>query len=158
LTRGKVYLHIIAMQSNLAECADCLCLASRRAARQITRTFDRELRPYGLRATQFTVLVMLSLRGAMTIGELAEALGVERTTLTRNLALLEEASWVKCQRAEKDARSRTVTVTENGRAIVARAFLAWRRAQDITAGAIGSSGAAALRRLARAALRVEQNG
>jgi len=55
---------------DLAECADCLCLASRRA-RRITRTFDRELRPYGLRATQFTVLVMLFLRGDMTIGQLA---------------------------------------------------------------------------------------
>ena len=64
-------------------------------ARRITRTFDRELRPYGLRATQFTVLVMLSLRGDMTIGQLAEALGAERTTLTRNLALIEDAAWVK---------------------------------------------------------------
>src|SRR5215467_11015973 len=43
----------------LIECADCLCLASRRAARQITRVYDRELRPYGLRVTQFTVLVIL---------------------------------------------------------------------------------------------------
>ena len=74
---------------NLIECADCLCLASRRAARRITRVYDRELRPYGLRVTQFTVLVMLSLRGALTISELAKALGAERTTLTRNLALIE---------------------------------------------------------------------
>jgi DNA-binding MarR family transcriptional regulator len=94
----------------------------------------------------------------MTIGELAEALGLERTTLTRNLALLEDASWVKCQPAEKDARSRIVTVTEEGRAIVARAFPAWRRAQDITAAAIGAGGAAALRGLTRAALRLERNG
>jgi DNA-binding MarR family transcriptional regulator len=106
-------------------------------ARRITRTFDRELRPYRLRATQFTVLVMLSLRGDMTIGQLAEALSAERTTLTRNLALIEDAAWVKI----RPARSRVVAVTDKGRAVVAKAFPAWRKSQDITAAAIGSDGA-----------------
>ena len=138
---------------NLIECADCLCLASRRAARRITRIYDRELRPYGLRVTQFTVLVMLSLRSAMTIGELAEALGAERTTLTRNLALIEALSWVKIQRAEEDARSRVVTVTDEGRGVVAEAFPAWRKAQDLITEVIGADGASALRGLSRAALR-----
>jgi DNA-binding MarR family transcriptional regulator len=139
-------------QSNLRECADCLCLASRRAARRITRAFDRELRPHGMRATQFTVLAMLSLCGAMTIGKLAEALGAERTTLTRNLALIEDASWVRIQPAEKDARSRVVAVTDQGRAAVVNAFPAWRRAQNRAAAAIGSAGAAALQSLAGAPL------
>ena len=140
-------------EPSFAECAECLCLASRRAARRITRAFDRELRPYGLRATQFTILVMLSLRGATSIGELAEALGAERTTLSRNLALIETAGWVKIEPAEEDARSRIVTVTDKGRAVAAGAFPAWRKAQQMTASAIGSDGASALRRLARAALR-----
>lgn len=137
--------------TNFAECADCLCLASRQVARRITRTFDRELRPYGVRATQFTVLVMLSLRGAMTIGELAETIGVERTTLTRNLALIERASWVKIEPGEDDARSRIVTVTDAGRATLARAFPGWRKAQEATATAVGSDAVSALRGLARAA-------
>ena len=123
------------------------------AARRITRIYDRELRPYGLRVTQFTVLVMLSLRGAMTIGELAEALGAERTTLTRNLALIEAVSWVKIQPAEEDAPSRVVTVTDKGRAVVAEAFPAWRKAQGLITEAIGADGASALRGLSRATLR-----
>ena len=149
-----MYLHIsiVSTSPNLIECADCLCLASRRAARQITRVYDRELRPYGLRVTQFTVLVMLSLRGAITIGELAAALRVERTTLTRNLALIEAESWVKIQPAEKDARSRVVTVTDKGRVVVAEAFPAWRKAQNSLTEAIGVDGASALRGLSRAAL------
>jgi len=141
----------VSTEPSFAECAECLCLASRRAARRITRTFDRELRPYGLRATQFTILAMLTLRGATSIGELAESLGAERTTLTRNLALIEEAGWVEIKPAEDDARSRIVTVTDQGRVTVASAFPAWRKAQDATAAAIGANGAAALRRLARAA-------
>ena len=137
---------------NLIECSDCLCLASRRAARQITRVYDRELRPYRLRVTQFTILAMLSLRGAMTIGELAEALGAERTTLTRNLALIEAESWVQIQAAEEDARSRVVTVMDKGRAAIAATFPAWRKAQSLITEAIGADGASALRGLSRAAL------
>jgi DNA-binding MarR family transcriptional regulator len=88
---------------------------------------------------------MLSLRGDMTIGQLAEALGAERTTLTRNLALIEDAAWVKIRPAEDDARSRVVAVTDKGRTVVAKAFPGWRKSQDITAAAIGSDGASALR-------------
>jgi DNA-binding MarR family transcriptional regulator len=104
-----------------------------------------------VRATQFTVLVMLSLRGAMTIGELAEAIGVERTTLTRNLALIERASWVKIEPGEDDARSRIITVTDAGRATLAKAFPGWHKAQEATAAAVGSNAVSALRGLARAA-------
>ena len=98
------------------------------------------------------MLVMLSLRGAMTISELAEALGAERTTLTRNLALIEALSWVKIRPGEEDARSRVVTVSEKGRAVVAAAFPAWRKAQSLMTEAIGANGASALRGLSSAAL------
>lgn len=143
-------MHIMSTGPNFAKCADCLRLASQRAARRITRAFDRELRPYELRVTQFTIFVILSLRGAMTIGELAEALGSERATLMRNLALIENAGWIKTEPAEDDARSRIVSVTDAARETVARAFRGWRKAQAATAAAIGSDGTAALRRLARA--------
>jgi DNA-binding MarR family transcriptional regulator len=102
--------------------------------------------------TQFTILVMLSLRGAVTIGELANALGVERTTLTRNLVLIEAEAWVEIQPAEADARSRVVTVTNKGRAVIAEAFPAWRKTQSLITEAIGADGASALQALSRAAL------
>ena len=95
---------------------------------------------------------MLSLRGPMTIGELAEALGAERTTLTRNLALIEAESWVQIRSAKEDARSRVVTVTGKGRAVVAEAFPSWRKAQSLITEAIGADGASALRGLSRAEL------
>ena len=84
----------------LTETAQCLCLASRRAARAITRVFDRELRAHGLRATQFTLLATLSLKGEQTISELAEFIDADRTTMTRNVALAEEKSFVEVRRHE----------------------------------------------------------
>ena len=88
---------------DLSECGDCLCLASRRAARSITRAFDRKLRASGLRATQFTILVMLARAGPLSIGHLADALGAERTTLTRNLALIEAKRWVQISAGRRRA-------------------------------------------------------
>ncbi len=135
-------------EPDLLQCRDCLCLASRRAARALTRAFDRQLRPHGIRTTQFSALTMLLLRGPLTIGELAESLGVERTTLTRNLALLEKKGWVDI-RAGDDARSRVVAATKKGRATVNAALPAWRKAQQAAAAAIGRDGVDALRALAR---------
>jgi DNA-binding MarR family transcriptional regulator len=131
------------------ECADCLCLASRKAARAITRAYDRQLRTHGLRATQFTVLAMLELKGPQPIGELARALGTERTTLTRNLALIEEQSLVT-MRSGDDARERIVAIAPEGRKALEKALPAWRRAQEEVTGSIGAPLADSLRRLARA--------
>ena len=139
-------------EPDLSECAGCLCLASRRAARRITRSFDRLLRPHGLRVTQFTILVMLMLRGPLMISELAEKLGIERTTLSRNLALLDAAGWVRV-RPSHDGRSRSISVTAKGRAVVAASMDAWREAQNSVAAAIGPSGVNALRTLSRASTR-----
>jgi DNA-binding MarR family transcriptional regulator len=136
------------MNTELAECANCLCLPSRRAARTVTRVFDRKMRPFGIRATQFSALVMLSPRGVLTIGELAQSLGLERTTLTRNLELIEAKGWLKIKVGD-DALSRVVSVTPKGRAAVTAAFGAWHEAQGAALSEIGSSGAKAIRVAAR---------
>ena|SRR5437660_873211 len=135
---------------NLAECADCLCLASRRAARTITRAFEKQLRPHGIRAPQFSLLALLELKGPQTIGALADALGADRTTLTRNLALVERQSLVRIRPGD-DARSRIVTIAPKGRSALKNAFPAWRKAQSALSAAIGRQMADSLRQLARSA-------
>jgi DNA-binding MarR family transcriptional regulator len=115
---------------DLKVCATCHCLAARRRARTITRLFDEKLRPHGLRATQFSVLVGLALSGSRPIGALAEALGLEHTTLTRGAALLERNGWIESDQSP-DGRERPLRLTSAGRAKLEEAFPAWREAQDI---------------------------
>src|SRR5436309_16128709 len=95
---------------DLSLCASCHCLAARRRARAITRLFDEKLRPQGLRATQFSVLVGLAVAGPMPMGALADALGLERTTLTRGAALLERNGWIGTDRST-DGRERPLRLT-----------------------------------------------
>jgi DNA-binding MarR family transcriptional regulator len=135
--------------SDISECQDCLCLASRAASRAITAVFDRHLRPHGIRATQFTLLTMLMLRGGTPIGVLAKSLGMDRTTLTRNVALLETKGWVQSRTGGSDARSHIVSVMGSGAKVARSALPAWRAAQNSVAGAIGVTGVTAMHRLAR---------
>ena len=115
---------------DLSACRDCHCLAARRHARAITRLFEEKLRPHGLRATQFSVLAALALRGPTPVKELAETLGLERTTLTRIGALLERNGWLSIAQSD-DARERPLRLTGAGRRKLEAAFPAWKEAQDL---------------------------
>jgi DNA-binding MarR family transcriptional regulator len=112
----------------------CACFNVRRAARAITQHYDRVLAPSGLRATQFTLLVALGRAGAIPFTRLADVLGMDRTTLTRNLSPLERDGLLTI-RPGPDRRVKLVTITEKGREVLTRAIPLWQDAQRrITAG------------------------
>lgn len=127
--------------------ADCFCLASRQAARKITRLYDGYMQKAGMRSTQFTILSQLLLRGEMPIGKLAGILGMERTTLTRNLTLPEARKWISIK-AGDDPRSRLVGITARGRTIVRRGLPYWAQAQAHVGRMLAADGQAALKTLA----------
>lgn len=108
--------------------AGCACHKVRLAARAVTRTYDEALRSSGLRATQFAVLVAIADAGSMSITALAETLGMDRSSLTRNLAPLEQAGLVEVG-AEGWRRSRKLALTASGAARLAEATPLWQRAQ-----------------------------
>lgn len=134
--------------SALFDTTRCLCLAARRASRAITREFDQALRAHGLRATQFTLLSALHLAGSKSIGELAELLSADRTTLTRNLAVAEQHDWVTLRPDRNDARSRIATITPKGVRALLAALPDWQKTQRRLTEEIGPQTAASLRELA----------
>jgi DNA-binding MarR family transcriptional regulator len=98
------------------------------AARAVTRAYDRALQPSGLRSTQFTILVAASVAGGVPLHRLAKILGLERTTLTRNLAAIERKGLIEV--AEVDGRTRNVIVLPAGEALLTQALLLWDQAQE----------------------------
>ncbi|KRR22477.1 MarR family winged helix-turn-helix transcriptional regulator [Bradyrhizobium retamae] len=126
--------------------AGCFCLASRQAARKITRLYDSYMQESGIRSTQFTILSQLMLRGEMPMGRLAGILGMERTTLTRNLAVLEQQKWISIK-AGDDPRARVIGITGQGRSVVRRSFPFWSKAQAHMGKLLGADGQAALKLL-----------
>ena len=118
----------------------------RRAARQLTRDYDRVLKPAGLKLTQYSVLANLVRSGGLSITALAERLAMDRTTLTRNLRPLEKAGWIAI-RSGPDRRRRAVDITDHGRRIYERALPLWRRAERAFRRTMGQAESAELRRL-----------
>lgn len=72
---------------------DCHCLATCRRAREIARLYNEKLHTYGLEAMQFSILATLATKGPTPIGELADTLWLERTTLTQSANRLECEGW-----------------------------------------------------------------
>lgn len=114
--------------ADFADCRDCLCLEARRTAQRLTRDYERRLRPHGLTINQFSLLSSLILGGPQPVAGLAERLGVERTTLVRNIALAEKEGLV-ATRPEASGRRQLVDITIQGRTRAIEALPAWRAAQ-----------------------------
>lgn len=117
-------------KDELLEVAEgCACTAVRRTARSMTRAYDDAIRPSGLRVTQFALLVAAELGGGtLKLGQIADILGLERTTVTRDLRPLEKRGLVTVEPGE-DRRARIVRVTEAGRRTMTDAMPRWRAAQ-----------------------------
>ena len=108
--------------------ATCACFGLRKAARVVTQIFDEALRPSGLGAAQFNLLVAVALMEAPTITGLARVLAMDPTTLLRNLAPLARDKLVRVDPGE-DRRTRIVTLAERGATALGLALPLWRRAQ-----------------------------
>src|SRR5206468_12298267 len=115
---------------------DCLCLRIQRASRTIGRRFDEALRPVGLNNWQFTLLVMLDRPSPLTVNGLAEELGMDRTTTTKNLKPLQRRGLLEIRQDEKDARVRRIVLTDAGGALLAKAFRHWQAANDAVAASL----------------------
>ena len=116
---------------------NCACHKVRTAARAVTRTYDEALRPVGLRATQLAVLVAVAMDKAISINALAELMGMDRTTLTRNLRPLEKEGLVT-RGNEGWRRSRALEVTKKGRSRLRQALPLWSGAQQALRKKLGN--------------------
>jgi DNA-binding MarR family transcriptional regulator len=128
-------------EMDFAPTRQCVCTAARRRSRDLTRAFEKAMRGSGVRGTQFTLLATLVQTGPMPTTRLAGFLGLERTTLTRNLSRLVREGFVRIDEGE-DRRVRKVAITPAGEEAARRAFPFWKKAQDAALStATGSRGA-----------------
>ena len=106
----------------------CMVSNSRMAARAITRRYDAYLRPFGMTATQLSLLGGLREMAGATVSEIAEARGFDRTTLTRNLDRL-EATGIVASRHPDHGNGRISEITPKGEALLEQLLPLWRQAQ-----------------------------
>jgi DNA-binding MarR family transcriptional regulator len=109
--------------------AMCACNQLRRATRAMTALYESALTPSGLKVTQLPILVALGSAGDLSVSTLAEALALDRTTLTRNLKVLEDRGLLRTREADDDARVRMVCLTLDGADVLAAALDHWEEMQ-----------------------------
>ncbi|MEO9191499.1 MAG: MarR family transcriptional regulator [Acetobacteraceae bacterium] len=103
----------------------CLCLHVQRAARALARRFDEEFRPLGLTSGQFSLMMSLNRPDPPAMGAVASLLAMDRTTLTAALKPLERRTLVAVTPDPADRRSRRLTLTPAGMALLSRAVPVW---------------------------------
>lgn len=106
----------------------CLAFNLRRADRLLTQIYDEALRPAGIRGTQYSLLVGLRAMEPATMSALSAQLGLDRTTLTRNLKILEDEQLATSEPGE-DLRERRIVLTPKGHRALHTAYPRWKAAQ-----------------------------
>ena len=109
----------------------CACNQLRRASRGITQLYDVAMAPSGLKVTQLPILVALGSVGDLSVTTLADALALDRTTLTRNLKVLEDRGLVRMGESDDDARVRVVSLTLEGSAALSAGLKRWEEIQSM---------------------------
>jgi DNA-binding MarR family transcriptional regulator len=118
----------------------CLCSNARRAALALTSLYDEALAPHRLKVTQFSLLHAVKRRAAPNLGALSAGTGLDRSTLGRNLRVLEGAGLVTLRTGE-DPRDRVVGLTARGEETLRAATKTWLQLQQRVSGALGDDAA-----------------
>jgi len=142
---------------------DCVCAGVRRASRVLTAVYDRFLRPSGLKVTHFSLLMNIGRLERPTMTRLSRRMLMDKTTLTRNLRLLEKMGLVRLE-AGPDRRTKLIALTPLGRESIDRARPLWAEAQNYMEAQLGPeclgglmAGVERLARLARKQLGTARN-
>jgi DNA-binding MarR family transcriptional regulator len=124
----------------------CNCTALRKATRRVSQLYDSALEPCGLRTTQRSILMQIARAGSpLPLGELAEALVMDRGALTHTLKPLQRDRLVEIRVDPEDRRNRLVALTATGRKKLEESQALWTRAQQGFESAFGVAKSAALR-------------
>ena len=124
----------------------CYCAAVRTAARKTTALYDAALKPVGVNLAQFSLMRRIERAGRVSLTELGRMAELDRSTVGRNVRVLERLGLVLVTRA-KDQREAAVRLTPAGAAALQRAAPLWEEAQRRVEAALGAGGAEQLRAL-----------
>ena len=115
----------------------CTVMNVRRASRLLTNMFDDTYRQYGIRGTQFSLLSTIAYYNGDTITNIAKGAMLDRTTMSRNLALLEKQGLVTIRDADEGGNQKKVLITKAGKALFQRGYSAWNETQEKIKQTIG---------------------
>jgi DNA-binding MarR family transcriptional regulator len=119
---------------------ECVMMRWRMTNRVLSAIYDEELRPFGLKSSQLSLLVAVTKAGPVRRIELGRLLSLDPSTLTRNLAVMLKHGWIEEVPDDGDQRGAPLQTAATGRKLLERLAPAWHRAQARAKKMLGSSG------------------
>lgn len=127
----SMYMHANCKKLPLANAvtSPCACMHVRRTDRQLSQLYDQFLRPAKIRSTQYGMLKCIESLDGPFISDIGRVLGMDQTTVTRNIEKLEKAGLVESAPHPDDPRKKIVWLSDAGKLKVAEANPLWAAAQ-----------------------------
>ena len=152
-----VHIHSMPKELDMSAMENCVCFNLRWVTRKVTQFFDAEMRRHGIRPTQGTILRVLSAKETWSMAELSDWLGMDRTTLVRNLRPLQRDGLVQVAGGGRGNRVE-LAITAKGRKQIEKLTPAWKSAQSAAVKTLGERRwSAILSDLETAALALDKN-
>ena len=107
----------------------CYCINIRNASGIMTKIYDEHLMPYGITIRQYSIMKNLGKLGEASVTVLADYLGLERTSVVRMLRPLRQKGYIN-DAAAAGKRDRRLSLSDEGKILLASAASAWQAAQD----------------------------
>ena len=132
-----VHIHIyMTNELDMSASENCVCFNLRRVTRAVTQFFDAEMRRHGIRPTQGSILAALMAKDSWNMAELSDCLGMDRTTLVRNLGPLQRDGFVKADGGGRGNRVE-LSITAKGRKQIEKLTPGWKSAQRAVVKTLG---------------------
>ncbi len=110
---------------------NCTFFHLRKAYRMVHHFYDEIMRPSGISASQVSLLNAIYLANKkLTISEFAKVMALDRTTLTRNMVLLEKKGLIKLESSQQDSRKKLFYLTKEGEEILKKGLPVWEEAHQ----------------------------
>ena len=135
-TRGRNG-HVDFADLALDECLDCMCYEFRKTARVVINFYDDALKSADIKSNQFLILVAVATMQSTNFKTLAEFLGIDQSTLARNLVTVEKQNFVTVKPG-KNKREKIITLSRKGKQKLASTFPLWQKAQETLVEGIGA--------------------
>jgi DNA-binding MarR family transcriptional regulator len=131
-----VHIHTMTKELDMSAVENCVCFNLRRVTRAVTQFYDSEMRRHGIRPTQGTILSSLQAKHSLNMAELSDWLGMDRTTLVRNLQPLQRDGLVQIGGGGRGNRVE-LAITAKGRKQIEKLTPAWKSAQSAAVKTLG---------------------
>ncbi len=123
---------------------ECIGARVRMLNRIVTRIYDEMLRSHGIKFSQMNILTLVSLRGPIQPAQIGRLLSIEKSTLSRNVRLMEANGWIESLSGD-GGNTHRLRLTRQGGQLYRKAAPAWHKAQEKLTKLLGGQTTAAIR-------------